>query len=243
MPAQAAATPPIRIWPSKPTLIRRLRKATIQPSATSVSGSRNVSVRAIAMVPPNDPATRALIASTESAPASAMISIETQSAMASATSTVRSASALRRSCRLRSLHRSRHQEPQLLEIDIVDVEDCHKSAADHDGDAVAEREDLLELGGDQQRAAAGALVVEDLLVDVLDCAHIESTCGLGRDQQPGLPVQRARKHRLLLVSARHGRGSHLEVGRADVVLRQQAPPVPAHFVAADEATPAEAALR
>jgi hypothetical protein len=62
----------------------------------------------------------------------------------------------------------------------------------HDEDAVGHAHDLVELQRDQQHAAAGVALGDQLLVDIFDGAHVQTARGLDGHQQLGsLSISRA----------------------------------------------------
>ena len=77
--------------------------------------------------------------------------------------------------------------PDVLERRIVALEDAHDLAAVHDGDPIADGEDLLELGAHDQDGRAGIALLDDPLVDVLDRSDVEAAGRLGRDDQLDRP--------------------------------------------------------
>ena len=72
----------------------------------------------------------------------------------------------------------------------------------HHGDPVAEGEDLVELGRDDEGAVALVAIVDDLAVDVLDRTDVEPSRGLGGDEELEVAREFARDDHLLLVATR-----------------------------------------
>ena len=72
----------------------------------------------------------------------------------------------------------------------------------HDGDAVADGDDLLELGAHDEDGGPSVALLDDPLVDVLDRADVEPTRRLRRDDELHRPRELARDDDLLLVAAR-----------------------------------------
>ena len=69
-------------------------------------------------------------------------------------------------------------------------------------DPVRERDDLVELGGDDEDRNAGVAAGDDLLVDELDRADVDAAGRLGGDEEPQVAGQLAGHDHLLLVAAR-----------------------------------------
>ena len=75
-------------------------------------------------------------------------------------------------------------------------------AAVHHGDPVAQLEDLVELGRDEQDGRSGVALLDRLAVDELDAADVEAARRLVEDEQLQVAVELARDDDLLLVPAR-----------------------------------------
>ena len=71
----------------------------------------------------------------------------------------------------------------------------------HDGDAVGERADLVQLGRDEQHRRARVALGDELAVDELDGADIHAARGLRGEQHARLAADLARDDDLLLVAA------------------------------------------
>ena len=80
----------------------------------------------------------------------------------------------------------------------------------HDQDAVGQREDFVELAGNEQHARAFVARADDALMDEFNRADIHAACRLGGDQNLWLPLKFARHNELLLVAA-----AELSGGRAE----------------------------
>ena len=70
-----------------------------------------------------------------------------------------------------------------------------------DGDPVRERENLRQLGRNQQHAFASTSFRQDRLVHVVDSAEIKAPSGLIEDDKPRALVHLARNDHFLLVAA------------------------------------------
>ena len=93
----------------------------------------------------------------------------------------------------------------------------HDLPAVHDEDAVGEIEHLVELERHEQHGAAGVALLDEAAVHVLDRADVEAARRLRRDQQPGVGLDLARQHDLLLIAARERARGRLRAAAAHVV--------------------------
>src|SRR3954464_292472 len=134
---------------------------------------------------------------------------------------------------------ARHRDPELLLADIRRELADDLSLVD-DEDAVRQRQDLLELGRDEQDRAAFVALLDEAPVDELDRADVEPARRLCSEQDARVAADLAREHDLLLVSARERRGACARAAAADVELLQQ-PPRARDQAAREE--PAEARVR
>ena len=78
-----------------------------------------------------------------------------------------------------------------------------------DEDPVGERQDLVELEGDEQDGAALVPLLDEAAVDELDRADVEAAGRLRRDEDARVARDLARDDHLLLVAARERRGRRL----------------------------------
>ena len=95
----------------------------------------------------------------------------------------------------------------------------------HD-DAVGEGQQLVEILGDQQHAAAGVAQAAQLVVDVGVGADVEAPGGLGGDEERRAGQRPGEQH-LLQVAAREAADGVVRLG-ADVEVGDQPPSVLAH---------------
>ena len=75
---------------------------------------------------------------------------------------------------------------------------------EHHCDTVGDREQLIEIFGDQNDGRAAAACGQELRVDIRDRAYIEAPGRLVGDDGDGLSDQRASQDQLLDIAARHG---------------------------------------
>ena len=119
-------------------------------------------------------------------------------------------------------HRPRSSAPAIISPirsrPTLGGDDADDRPAEHHRDPVGEREDLVELGGDQQHGGAPVALLDDPPVDVLDRADVQPAGRLGGDQQPDRPGQLAGDDDLLLVAAGQRADRRLHRGRPDVEL-------------------------
>ena len=74
-------------------------------------------------------------------------------------------------------------------------------AAVEDDDAIGERQQLVELFGDEQHRAAATAEIEDLLMNEDRAADVDAAGRLGGDEKTRFEVELARDHHPLLVAA------------------------------------------
>ena len=110
--------------------------------------------------------------------------------------------------RLRRIGLARHHQAEHVTRGVA-RHDADDPAAVHDGDAVGERDDLVELRRHHDDGNAGVAGLDDAGVHELDRPDIEPTGRLGGDEEAQLPTELARQHDLLLVAA----GQPSDVGR------------------------------
>ena len=101
-------------------------------------------------------------------------------------------------------------------------------APEHHRDPVAQRQHLVQLGGDEQHGRPAVALVDYPAVDVLDRADVEAPGGLGGHQERDRAGKLPGDHDLLLVAP--GQGGHALVDRTgpDVELPQLALAVVVH---------------
>src|SRR4051812_4995188 len=98
--------------------------------------------------------------------------------------------------------RTAHEQPELLGRGRLGVEDVHDPALGHHRDPVGKREDLVELGGDDEDGGALVPLLDDSTMDVLDRADVQPPGRLGCDEEMDRPRELASDDDLLLVAAR-----------------------------------------
>ncbi len=103
--------------------------------------------------------------------------------------------------RLGGRHRAAHVQADALGGRLRRVEDPHDPALVHDGDPVAQREHLVELGGHDQHRSPLVTLLDHSPVDVLDRADVQAPRRLGGHEQLDRPAELARDDHLLLVAA------------------------------------------
>jgi hypothetical protein len=96
------------------------------------------------------------------------------------------------------------------------VEGADQAAVVHDGDPVGEGEHLVEFGGDEQHRGALIALGDELGVDVLDRADVDTSGRLRRDEQVDRAIELAGDDELLLVAAGQGAGRRGDRRGADV---------------------------
>src|SRR2546426_3941549 len=105
-----------------------------------------------------------------------------------------------RGCRSRRSIRtlpSRHQQADLLHVRLARVELAEDLPFVHHGDAVGEREDLVQVLADQQHAHAVGGRVAQVRMHRFDRADVEPARRRGRDEQARLARELPREHDLL----------------------------------------------
>ena len=118
-------------------------------------------------------------------------------------------------------------------------DDADDAAPVEHHDAVRERGDLVELGGDHEDRGPGVAARDDLLVDELDRPHVHAAGRLGGHEQRDVAGELAGDHDLLLVASGQLRGQRRDARCADVVLldlllRERLEPVELERASADE---------
>src|SRR5919204_3398447 len=108
-----------------------------------------------------------------------------------------------------------HVEPELAHGRLRAGELGDDAAVVDHPDAVGERQDLLQVGGDQQHRQALVAGGHQLLPDELGGADVEAPGRVGGDQQLGAAGELARQHQLLLVAAGEGVGRRGDARRLD----------------------------
>ena len=92
----------------------------------------------------------------------------------------------------------------------------HDASAIHHGDAVGEREDLLQVLADQKHRAAARAERQELAVDELGRADVDAARRLRGEQDFRLARDLAGEQRLLQIAAGERAGARLRAGGADV---------------------------
>ena len=87
-------------------------------------------------------------------------------------------------------------------VDLLRREDVDDPALVHDGDPIAEGQDLVELARHDEHGRPGIALLDDAAVDVLDRTDVEATRRLGCDDELVRSRELARGDDLLLVAAR-----------------------------------------
>ena len=108
--------------------------------------------------------------------------------------------------------------PTFSRVASAALDDADDPAAEHDGHPVADRQDLVELGADDEDGGTGVPLLHHPPVDVLDGPDVEATGRLGGDHQLHGPGELPRHDHLLLVAARERARKGLDRRRADVVV-------------------------
>ncbi len=111
--------------------------------------------------------------------------------------------------------------PIVVAVGARGVGEIGDLAARHDGDAVGEFEDFVEVLGDEQHRRAAVALLHDLGADVGDGGEVEAEAGIGDDQHVDVAGEFAREHRALHVAAGEVADRRLGRGRLDVVARDQ----------------------
>ena len=106
--------------------------------------------------------------------------------------------------------------PTASNVAVIALQDADDLPAVHHGDAIADGDDLLELGADDEDGGTGIALLDDPLVDVLDRADVETARRLRRDDQLDRPRELARDDDLLLVAARQRARQRVDRRRPDV---------------------------
>ena len=96
----------------------------------------------------------------------------------------------------------RHQEADALLVGVLLGKLGEDPSLEHHQHAVGERQDLAELGRDEQDGAAAVALGDELLVDILGRADVEAARRLLGDQERRLVREFARHDDLLQVAAR-----------------------------------------
>ncbi len=95
-----------------------------------------------------------------------------------------------------------HQQAKFFFVGFGGQALAHDLAVEHHRDPVGERQDLVQLDGDQQDRLALIAQGDDLLVDEFDRADIDAARRLADQQQVGVALDLAGQHDFLLVAAR-----------------------------------------
>ena len=106
----------------------------------------------------------------------------------------------------------------------------------HDQNAIGEIHNLVQLERNQQHRLARVALSDQLPVNILNRAHVQSARGLHRHDERHIPIQLARHDGLLLIAARHTAHDGVRaLSGAHVVLLDQLLGVFAHRAEADKA--------
>ena len=97
-----------------------------------------------------------------------------------------------------------HVKTQLLNRGLLGVKLSNDLALIHHENSVREAHDLIQLKRNEKHRRAAVSGSHYLIMDVFDCADVESACGLDGHKQLVVPVHFSCNDGLLLVSARHG---------------------------------------
>ena len=108
--------------------------------------------------------------------------------------------------------------PSLLVGRLRALQDPHDVASQHHGHPVSDRQDLVQLGADDEDGGTGIALLHHPLVDVLDRPHVEAAGRLRGDDQLDGPGELAGHDDLLLVAARERPGVGVDGRRPDVVV-------------------------
>ena len=106
----------------------------------------------------------------------------------------------------------RHEDADLVLVGRPSIHDRDDPPAVHDGDAVGQLEDLVELRRDQEGGRPGVTLGDHLAMDELDAADVQSASRLVEDEQLQVALELARDHDLLLIAARQRRRRRLADG-------------------------------
>ena len=106
---------------------------------------------------------------------------------------------------------SSHHQAQPLEVGLVARHFAEDVPAVDDSDAIRERQDLLELGGDEQHRHARLCRGAEARRDVLDRTDVEPLRRLAGDEYRRVSRELACEHEPLLITA--GQRPHRYVGR------------------------------
>ena len=116
---------------------------------------------------------------------------------------------------------SRHQQAELLDGRRSPRPLADDRALVHHGDPVGEREDLVEVLGDQQHADAVRRRLAQVAVHGLDRGDVEAARRRRGDEHARLALELAREHDLLQVAARELARRQLGAAAAHVVALDQ----------------------
>src|SRR5262249_26122234 len=96
---------------------------------------------------------------------------------------------------------SGHREADLLDARLLGVEVAGHATLVHDGDAVGESQDLVQVLADQEHGYTLACRLPEVGVHRLDPAHVEAARRRGGDEDAGGAGELAAEDELLQVSA------------------------------------------
>ena len=118
---------------------------------------------------------------------------------------------------MRLAPRAAHQQPEALDRRLAAIESADDAALVHDGDAIGEEEELLEVLADHdERRSPAARSARKRSCTNSGRADVEAPRRLGGDQHLRVEGELAREQRLLQVAARERAGAHAGARAADV---------------------------
>ena len=109
-----------------------------------------------------------------------------------------------------------HHETDLLFADAIAGEVAHDAPGEHHEDAVGQRDQFVELHGDQQDRATFGALAHDLVMDRLGGADVDAACRLIDQQEARIAGKFARQHDLLDIAARKALDGLVRSLRANV---------------------------
>src|SRR5271165_4186693 len=100
-----------------------------------------------------------------------------------------------------ALVEARHQEAEVLSVDLLGLSLARDAPAAKHDDAVGQGEYLVELDGHQQQRLARVALGDDALVDEFDRADVDAARRLADQKDLRVALDLAREHELLLIAA------------------------------------------
>ena len=95
-----------------------------------------------------------------------------------------------------------HEGAQRIAVGFARVHLVHDAAFAHHGDAVRQRQQLVQVFADQQHGTAAVAHVHQALVDFGHGRKVEAEHRVGDDHHVGIVAQLARQHGALHIAAR-----------------------------------------